>query len=77
MAGVGVSIGLAMTYLGRGTLFEQMGNVGYLQPDVAAWAPDTLFSLTGLYLLLRMRARIDFVICYSPGFLGCRFRYDR
>lgn len=56
MAGVGVSIGLAMTYLGVGTLFEQMGNVGYLRPDVAAWAPDTLFSLTGLYLILRMRS---------------------
>jgi LPS export ABC transporter permease LptG/LPS export ABC transporter permease LptF len=56
MAGVGVSIGLAMTYLGIGTLFEQMGNVGYLQPYVAAWAPDTLFSLAGLYLMLRMRS---------------------
>jgi LPS export ABC transporter permease LptG len=56
MAGVGVSIGLAMTYLGVGTLFEQMGNVGYLQPYVAAWAPDTLFSLAGLYLILRMRS---------------------
>ena len=56
MAGVGVSIGLAMAYLGIDTLFEQMGNVGYLQPYVAAWAPDTLFSLTGLYLILRMRS---------------------
>ena len=56
MAGVGVSIGLAMTYLGIDTLFEQMGNVGYLRPDVAAWAPDTLFSLAGLYLILRMRS---------------------
>jgi len=56
MAGVGVGIGLAMTYLGIGTLFEQMGNVGYLRPDVAAWAPNTLFSLAGLYLMLRMRS---------------------
>jgi len=45
-----------MTYLGIDTLFEQMGNVGYLQPYVAAWAPDTLFSLAGLYLILRMRS---------------------
>jgi LPS export ABC transporter permease LptG len=56
MAGVGVSIGLAITYLGVGKLFEQMGNVGYLPPDMAAWAPDTLFSLAGLYLILRMRS---------------------
>jgi LPS export ABC transporter permease LptG len=56
MAGVGVSIGLAIAYLGISTLFEQMGNVGYLRPDVAAWAPNTLFSLSGLYLILRMRS---------------------
>lgn len=56
MAGVGVSIGLAIAYLGIGTLFEQMGNVGFLRPDVAAWAPNTLFSLSGLYLILRMRS---------------------
>lgn len=56
MAGVGVSIGLAIAYLGIGTLFEQMGNVGYLGPEVAAWAPNTLFSLSGLYLILRMRS---------------------
>jgi LPS export ABC transporter permease LptG/LPS export ABC transporter permease LptF len=56
MAGAGVSIGLAIAYLGISTLFEQMGNVGYLRPDVAAWAPNTLFSLSGLYLILRMRS---------------------
>lgn len=56
MAGVGVSIGLAMTYLGAEKLFEQMGNVGYLPPAMAAWAPDTLFSLAGFYLILRMRS---------------------
>ncbi len=56
MAGVGVSIALAITYLGAEQLFVQMGNVGYLPPVVAAWAPDTLFSLAGLYLLLRMRS---------------------
>ena len=56
MAGIGVSIALAITYLGIGKLFEQMGNVGYLLPYVAAWAPDALFSLAGLYLILRMRS---------------------
>jgi LPS export ABC transporter permease LptG len=56
MAGVGVSIALAMTYLGAEKLFEQMGNVGYLPPAMAAWAPDTLFSLAGCYLILRMRS---------------------
>jgi LPS export ABC transporter permease LptG/LPS export ABC transporter permease LptF len=56
MAGVGVSIAVAMAYLGIGQLFEQVGNVNYLPPIIAAWAPDALFSLAGLYLMVRMRS---------------------
>jgi LPS export ABC transporter permease LptG/LPS export ABC transporter permease LptF len=56
MAGVGVSIGIAIAYLGIGLLFEKIGDVNQLPPAVAAWSPDALFSLTGLYLLLRMRS---------------------
>jgi lipopolysaccharide export LptBFGC system permease protein LptF len=56
MAGIGVSIGIAMAYLGIGQLAEQMGYVNYLPPVVAAWAPDVLFSLGGVYLMLRMRS---------------------
>jgi LPS export ABC transporter permease LptG len=55
MAGIGVSIAIAMAYLGVGQLFEQVGNVNYLPPVIAAWAPDALFSLAGGYLMLRMR----------------------
>jgi LPS export ABC transporter permease LptG len=56
MAGIGVSIAVAMAYLGIGQLFDQIGNVSYLPPQLAAWAPDALFSLAGLYLMLRMRS---------------------
>ena len=56
MAGIGVSIAIAMAYLGVDRLFEQMGNVNYLPASVAAWTPDALFALAGLYLLLRMRS---------------------
>ena len=55
MAGVGVSLGIAVAYWGFSQLFEQIGNVNQLPPAVAAWAPDTLFGLTGLYLISRMR----------------------
>lgn len=55
MAGIGVSIAVAMAYLGVGQLFEQVGNVNYLPPMVAAWAPDALFSITGAWFMLRMR----------------------
>ena len=56
MAGIGVSIAIAMAYMGIDRLFEQMGRVNYLPAAVAAWTPDALFSLAGLYLLLRMRS---------------------
>jgi LPS export ABC transporter permease LptG/LPS export ABC transporter permease LptF len=56
MAGIGVSIAIAITYWGIGLLFEKIGDVNQLPPAVAAWSPDALFSLTGMYLLLRMRS---------------------
>jgi LPS export ABC transporter permease LptG len=56
MAGIGVSIGIGMAYQGIVKLFEQMGNVNYLPAQVAAWSPDALFLLAGLYLLLRMKS---------------------
>ena len=56
MAGVGVSIGIAIVYWGVGTVFDKMGGVGELSPVVAAWSPDAIFALAGLYLLLRVRS---------------------
>ena len=56
MTGIGVSIAIAIGYWGLGTLFEKIGDVGQLPPAMAAWSPDVMFSLTGLYLLLRMRS---------------------
>ena len=56
MAGIGVSIGIAMAYWGVGQLFEQIGNANELPPSLAAWSPDVLFGLAGMWLLLRMRS---------------------
>lgn len=56
MAGIGVSIGIAMAYWGVGKLFEQIGNANQLPPGLAAWSPDVLFAMAGTYLLLRMRS---------------------
>jgi len=56
MTGVGVSIGIAMAYWGVGALFEKVGGASQLQPAVAAWSPDVMFALAGLYLLLRARS---------------------
>jgi LPS export ABC transporter permease LptG/LPS export ABC transporter permease LptF len=56
MAGIGVSLGIAMAYWGIDRLSEQIGDVGQLDPIVAAWAPDVVFALLGTFFLLRMRS---------------------
>ncbi len=55
MAGVGLSLGIAIAYWSVGQLFEQVGNLNQLPPGIAAWSPDVIFSLAGLYFLARMR----------------------
>lgn len=55
MAGVGVSLGIAIAYWTISKLFEQIGFLNQLPPAVAAWAPDVIFGLAGLYLMARMR----------------------
>lgn len=55
MAGVGVSLGIAIAYWTVSSVFEQVGNVGQLPPAIAAWSPDLLFALIGVWLLARLR----------------------
>ena len=55
MAGIGVSFGIAIAYWAVGQLSEQVGNLNQLPAVLAAWAPDAIFTLTGLYFLARMR----------------------
>jgi lipopolysaccharide export LptBFGC system permease protein LptF len=55
MAGVGVSLGIAVAYWAIGQLFEQLGSVNQLPAAMAAWSPDALFSLAAVYLMTRMR----------------------
>jgi len=55
LTGVGTSLGIAVAYFALNYFFEQLGNVGQLPPHVAAWSPNALFALAGLYLMSRMR----------------------
>jgi LPS export ABC transporter permease LptG/LPS export ABC transporter permease LptF len=55
MAGIGVSFGIAIAYWSVNLVFEQIGNVNQLPAALAAWSPNAVFSLAGLYLLARMR----------------------
>jgi LPS export ABC transporter permease LptG len=55
LAGVAVSLGVAIAYWSVNALFEQMGNVNQLPAALAAWSPDVIFTLAGSYFLLRLR----------------------
>ena len=55
MAGFGISLLIAIPYWAVGQVFEQMGSLGQLPATVAAWSPDAVFALAGLYFLARMR----------------------
>jgi LPS export ABC transporter permease LptG len=56
MTGIGISIAIGIAYLGIDRLFEKVGDVSMLPPAMAAWAPDVVFALAGMYLMLRMRS---------------------
>jgi lipopolysaccharide export LptBFGC system permease protein LptF len=55
MAGVGISFLILLAYRSADRVFEQVGNLNQLSPAVAAWSPDLMFSLVGLYFIARMR----------------------
>ncbi|HEX4167739.1 MAG TPA: LptF/LptG family permease [Bryobacteraceae bacterium] len=55
MTGVGISLAIAVAYWTIGTLFEQIGDLNQLPAAMAAWSPDIIFSLAGLYFMARMK----------------------
>ena len=55
LSGIGLSIAIAIVFWSLSNLFEAMGNLNQLPPAMAAWSPDVLFGLGGVYLLLRVR----------------------
>ena len=56
MTGIGVSIAIAIFSWGISILFQKIGEVNQLPPAMAAWSPDAVFALGGLYLMTRMRS---------------------
>lgn len=54
LTGVAVAIAVAVVYWVTAGLFEALGNVSYLPPALAAWAPDLLFAFGGGYLILKV-----------------------
>ena len=56
LTGIGLSIAIALSYLATSKLFEKVGEINELTPAIAAWGPDVIFGLAGLYFLLRMKS---------------------
>jgi LPS export ABC transporter permease LptG/LPS export ABC transporter permease LptF len=56
VAGVGISLAIYIVYFSVQQLFEQVGNLNQLPAEVAAWSPDAVFSLAGLYFFARVRS---------------------
>jgi hypothetical protein len=56
MAGIGVSIGIAISYWGIGLAVREDRGCEPVAAGYRGMVADALFSLTGLYLLLRMRS---------------------
>jgi LPS export ABC transporter permease LptG len=55
LVGIGVSLAIAMVYWVAIGVFRSLGNVGFLNVFFAAWGPNLVFGLIGLYLLFRLR----------------------
>jgi lipopolysaccharide export LptBFGC system permease protein LptF len=55
LTGIAIAIGIAIVFWATDSLFEALGNLNQLPPIAAAWSPDLLFGLGGLYLFLRVK----------------------
>ena len=56
LTGIGVAIAIALSYLATSALFQKVGEINELTPAIAAWGPDAIFALAGMYFLLRMKS---------------------
>jgi LPS export ABC transporter permease LptF/LPS export ABC transporter permease LptG len=52
--GIGIAIVIAIVYWAVLGIFEALGASAWLHPALAAWAPNLLFGVTGLYLILTL-----------------------
>lgn len=56
MTAIGASFVIGIAYLAVNQLFEQIGNLNQLPATMAAWSPNVIFTLVGLYAMTRMRS---------------------
>ncbi len=56
LTGIGVALGLIALYWAVFAMCNALGLEGVVAPIAAAWVPNTLFTLAGLYMLLSVRS---------------------
>ena len=56
LAPIAFSLALAIGFYALSELFEKLGQANQMSPVLAAWAPSLIFSLSGVYLFLRVRS---------------------
>ncbi|HEV8335438.1 MAG TPA: LPS export ABC transporter permease LptG [Candidatus Polarisedimenticolia bacterium] len=52
--GIGLSIGLVVVYYATFAVMSALGEIGFLPPFLAAWAPNILFAGAGTYMMLSL-----------------------
>ena len=55
LVGIGLSLVIAMIYWGGIGIFKSLGYLNYMNAFLAAWGPNLIFALIGLYLLFTLR----------------------
>jgi LPS export ABC transporter permease LptG/LPS export ABC transporter permease LptF len=55
LVGIGLSLVIAMIYWGAIAIFRGLGEANYLNVYLAAWGPNLIFGLIGLYLVFTLR----------------------
>jgi lipopolysaccharide export system permease protein len=53
--GVGISLGITIIYMLLFRVGKALGSSGAIDPMIAAWGPNLLFLVAGLFLMLRVR----------------------
>lgn len=53
--GIGIAVGISMTYWGALGIFNSLGTTGAISPLIAAFAPLLLFSLISFFLFFKIR----------------------
>jgi len=53
--GIGLSVAVGIVYWTAFELFDRLGGINRLSPIVAAWFPNLIFGVSGIWMMLRVR----------------------